>query len=243
MVGAVHGIGQGLDGAIHNATADGIKQVESNAEAAATKAMESSSAVTEYTHIPLKDPNKADEHLQEFKENLLKKAQSFSEENTVDKMADDLMRDTDELMANNKSILTSNDDADDGAVDLLVNNNEEKTPTHSLDSLKTTSPEPEIEKALANDESNQKRIPSPEPTMREMSAIKSTTTMASDEQQWVVRVWAKKKEIFFFTKSIPYTTHQHIYIILIYHKMQTILRYNYYYYIYYSTIIIIIIIV
>lgn len=45
----------------------------------------------------------------------------------------------------------------------------DKTPTHSLDSLKTSTPEPEIINAMLNDTS--KGGPSPKPTLKEMKSI------------------------------------------------------------------------
>lgn len=45
----------------------------------------------------------------------------------------------------------------------------DKTPTHSLDSLKTSTPEPEIINAMLNDTS--KSAPSPKPTLTEMRSI------------------------------------------------------------------------
>ncbi|XP_037024256.1 uncharacterized protein LOC119066087 [Bradysia coprophila] len=47
----------------------------------------------------------------------------------------------------------------------------EKTPTHSLDSLKTSTPEPEIINAMLNDTS--RTAPSPKPTLTEMKSIEA----------------------------------------------------------------------
>lgn len=145
----------------------------------------SETCATEFTYIPLKDPNakNVDEHLEEFKENLLKKAQSFSDD--TDKMADDLIKETEDVAreaakeTTSKAVSAATTMAQ-SIPDQLVNeviDIDDKTPTHSLDSLKTSSPEPEIEKALAND--MHKSAPSPEPTLTELSAIKAS----ADEQQ------------------------------------------------------------
>lgn len=145
----------------------------------------SDSNATEFTYIPLKDPNASnvDEHLEEFKENLLKKAQSFSDD--TDKMADDLIKETEDVVseAAKETAMTAVSAGTKMTQSIpvqLVNevtDFDDKTPTHSLDSLKTSSPEPEIEKALAND--MHKSAPSPEPTLAELSAIKA----GADEQQ------------------------------------------------------------
>lgn len=129
---------------------------------------------TEFTYIPLKDPNarNVDEHLEEFKENLLKKAQSFSDD--TDKMADDLIKETEDVVSEAAKAVSATTTMTQSIPDQLVKeltDIDDKTPTHSLDSLKTSSPEPEIEKALAND--MHKSAPSPEPTLAELSAIKA----------------------------------------------------------------------
>lgn len=139
---------------------------------------------TEFTYIPLKDPNakNVDEHLEEFKENLLKKAQSFSDD--TDKMTDDLIKETEDVVREaakeTSTAVSAATTMAQSIPDQLVKevtDIDDKTPTHSLDSLKTSSPEPEIEKALAND--MHISAPSPEPTLTELSAIKAS----ADEQQ------------------------------------------------------------
>lgn len=165
MVGAVHG----LEGSISTAT-DGAKSmvtdVENKAKTAVLSAVDS---VTEYTHIPLRDPNKMEDHLEEFKENLLKKAQSFSDD--TDKMAEDLIKETEDVI--NGGVATAENAAKE-VTSALPNNVDEKTPTHSLDSLRTSSPDPEIEKALSN---VGKTSSSPQPTFNEMSEITGMESM------------------------------------------------------------------
>lgn len=174
VVGAVHGITHGIDGALHN-TSDGVQKLESSITNQSMPSENNGDNVggTEYTYIPLKDPNNVDEHLQEFKENLLKKAQSFSDD--TDKMADDLIKETEDLV---KSTTENVESTKENILNDLNTelNNDDKTSTHSLDSLKTNSPEPEIEKALSH--SMHKSPPSPEPTLTEMSEIKGDSVPA-----------------------------------------------------------------
>ena len=170
MVGAVQGIGHGLDGAMHNA-ADGIKQAVTSGTSAVEQQTEN------IKHIPLKDPNgddttMTDEHLEEFKEILLKKTKSFSDD--TDKLADDLIKETEDIVDSTKDTVQSM--KDNVLKDVI--NNDDKTPTHSIDSLKTSSPEPEIEKAL-NKLSNISNNPSPEPTFTDINLTKS----AEEDQQ------------------------------------------------------------
>lgn len=183
VVGAVQGIGHGLDGAMHNANNE-VKKVEAAVtnlgnngitNTMKTNSDPSDTNTTEFTYIPLKDPNSSnvDEHLEEFKENLLKKAQSFSDD--TDKMADDLIKETEDVVREAAKETTAMAQSIPDKLVKEVTDIDDKTPTHSLDSLKTNSPEPEIEKALAND--MHKSAPSPEPTLAELSAIKA------DEQQ------------------------------------------------------------
>lgn len=161
VVGAVHG----LDGTVSSAT-DGAKamltDVENKAKTAVLSAVDS---VTEYTHIPLRDPNKMDDHLEEFKETLLKKAQSFSED--TDKLADDLIKETEDIVNGD---LNPAEPTTNKITASQPNTVDDKTPTHSLDSLRTSSPDPEIENALLNVD---KSSTSPQPTFNEMSEIAS----------------------------------------------------------------------
>lgn len=161
VVGAVHG----LDGSLSTATEGAkamVSDVESKAKTAVLSAVDS---VTEFTHIPLRDPNKMDDHLEEFKETLLKKAQSFSDD--TDQLADDLIKDTEDIVRGGVASAVSTANVITSSLPTIV---DDKTPTHSLDSLRTSSPDPEIENALLNVE---KSIASPQPTFNEMSEIAS----------------------------------------------------------------------
>lgn len=145
-----------------------VTDVENKATTAVLSAVDT---VTEYTHIPLRDPNKMDDHLEDFKETLLKKAQSFSDD--TDQLADDLIKDTDDII--NEEVATAVSTAKDvtSSLPTIVN---DQTPTHSLDSLRTSSPDPEIENALLN---VVKSSTSPQPTFNEMSEI--TTEYMNDK--------------------------------------------------------------
>lgn len=143
--------------------------------------MEKTESGTEYTHIPLKDTKMANvsEHLEEFKENLLRKAQSFSDD--TDKMTDDLMKETEQIGSDvthsmDESITTVKEN-------IMEPDNNNKTPTHSIDidSLKTNSPEPEIENAILND--TMVRSPSPVPTLSELKEMSKELTSTDYEKQ------------------------------------------------------------
>uniref|UniRef100_A0A182HMH6 Uncharacterized protein n=1 Tax=Anopheles arabiensis TaxID=7173 RepID=A0A182HMH6_ANOAR len=94
------------------------------------------------------------EKMENAKNDLLTKAQSFGDD--TDRMADDLMKETEELMRDAETgiahsemttRITSNED---GTIEILnLEGNAPKSPNHSIDSLQTTSPEPEIERILA----------------------------------------------------------------------------------------------
>lgn len=201
VVGAVHGIGQGLDGVLHSAT-DGAKGLATDAKARATAAVSATAdSVTEYTHIPLRDPHQMDEHLEEFKENLLKKAQSFSDD--TEQLTDDLIKDTEDVVTNTlDTVKSTTADAVDTFQTLdnkIADGNDDTTSIHSLDSLRTTSPEPEIEKALANEDTTRKLAPSPVPTFNEMKEIANDVKdnkEETNEVQWVqinIQFYLKKK--------------------------------------------------
>jgi hypothetical protein len=111
------------------------------------------------TEIPLKDSNDSDdnhlieENFENLKNEMLSKAQSAMDD--ADKIADDLIKDTEDVVR----------DAETGIVDMkneamekmdamkeeIMDEIKSKSPTHSLDSLKTSVPEPEIENLLNGD--------------------------------------------------------------------------------------------
>lgn len=108
-------------------------------------------------YIPLKGPNATmDENLEEFKKELSRKAESFSDD--TDKMVDDLMSKTEDSIENGKEVVTNmvkevDESLTNGIEDLeSMQIDLTKSPTHSVDSLINDSPEPEIEKLLSNDD-------------------------------------------------------------------------------------------
>lgn len=113
-----------------------------------------------YKHIPLKE---AGGQIEEMTSGV---AKSFKDDS--DKIADDLIKETDHIFSEaGNSVKTE-------SADILQSMKDElaaiETPIHSIaDSLKTNTPEPEIVKALANDENGSKSNPeSPKPTISEM---------------------------------------------------------------------------
>nr|XP_029730568.1 uncharacterized protein LOC109398121 isoform X1 [Aedes albopictus] len=141
---------------------------------------------SDYQIIPLKDPNKpsVDESLENMKNNLLKKAQSFSDD--TEKMADDIMKETEDLIRDaetgivdqGKDMLTRITSSEDGTIEILnLEGNSTSSPTHSIDSLKTSSPEPEIERILDNDP---QCPPTPEATMN--SLVSSSDGAATESE-------------------------------------------------------------
>ncbi|XP_055606897.1 uncharacterized protein LOC129754711 isoform X1 [Uranotaenia lowii] len=155
---------------------------------------------TDYQIIPLKDNSSSgvDENLENIKNNILKKAQSFGED--ADKMADDIMKETEDLIRDAETgivdcaseMTTRITSSEDGTIEILnLEGNETSTPTHSIDSLKTSSPEPEIERILDNEPNCP---PTPEATMNslmevapetksEPSSAESETVASAAEQQ------------------------------------------------------------
>lgn len=128
----------------------------------------------DYKIIPLKDPNKqiVDENLENIKNNILKKAQSFSDD--TEQMADDIIKETEDLIRDAETVASDSvtemttriTSSEDGTIEILnLEGNHTKTPTHSIDSLVTSSPEPEIERILDNEP---KCPPTPEATMNSM---------------------------------------------------------------------------
>ncbi|XP_021698862.1 uncharacterized protein LOC5566008 isoform X3 [Aedes aegypti] len=101
---------------------------------------------SDYQIIPLKDPKQpgVDESLENMKNNLLKKAQSFSDD--TEKMADDIMKETEDLIR----------DAETGIAD---------QGKEMLTRITSSDDEPEIERILDNDP---QCPPTPEATMNSL---------------------------------------------------------------------------
>ncbi|XP_062543875.1 uncharacterized protein LOC134211206 isoform X2 [Armigeres subalbatus] len=186
---AIHGVGEHVK--------DAVKNVASEIEGVLggkTASKDSSDHINEndlpqmnghdqdssdYKIIPLKDKQSSvDENLENFKNNLLKKAQSFGED--TEKMADDIIKDTEDLIRDAETgitdhgneMLTRITSSDDGTIEIL-----------NLE-------EPEIERILDNDPQSP---PTPEATMNslvsssdgaatESEAVDSTATVIEQVQ-------------------------------------------------------------
>lgn len=107
------------------------------------------------TKIPLKDTMEStnhmlEENLENLKNDMLTKTQSITDD--TDKMADQLMQETEDVIRDAETGMV---DMQTNAVDTIESMKNElmetmngKSPTHSIDSLKTSVPEPEIERLL-----------------------------------------------------------------------------------------------
>lgn len=156
MVGAMDNVGQGIGDLFGNGKTD-ENLTDGNLDD------------NNYKYIPLKDPKQTsvDENLENFKNDLLKKAKSFSED--ADKMADDLIKETDDVMTDAGTDLMEK--MDEMKKDIM--NDDNSTPKNSINSLGTGSPEPEIERILGNDTNPPTPVPNPDelPTTDEILTI------------------------------------------------------------------------
>ncbi|XP_053676696.1 uncharacterized protein LOC128726879 [Anopheles nili] len=113
------------------------------------------------------------ELMENMKNDLLTKAQSFGDD--TDRMADDLMKETEDLLRDAETgieMTTRITSSEDGTIEILnLEGNTARSPSRSIDSLKTTSPEPEIERILAG--------PTPDSPKATLNTL--TVPAASDE--------------------------------------------------------------
>ncbi|XP_055626097.1 uncharacterized protein LOC129768451 isoform X2 [Toxorhynchites rutilus septentrionalis] len=109
----------------------------------------------DYKIIPLKDPNKqiVDENLENIKNNILKKAQSFSDD--TEQMADDIIKETEDLIRDAETV------ASDSVTEMTTRITSSEDGTIEILNLE----EPEIERILDNEP---KCPPTPEATMNSM---------------------------------------------------------------------------
>ncbi|XP_055535472.1 uncharacterized protein LOC129724529 isoform X1 [Wyeomyia smithii] len=187
----IHEAGEHMKGAMQNVTNEitgvlgGVKKTTDHIneqDLPQTNGQNGDSA--DYKIIPLKDTkqNSVDESLENFKNNLLKKAQSFGDD--TDQMADDIIKETEDLIrdaetgiADSSTEMTTRiTSLEDGTIEILnLEGNQTYSPTHSIASLKTSSPEPEIERIL---DSEPKCPPSPEATLNSMVSSDGTAAMS-----------------------------------------------------------------
>ncbi|CAO1358149.1 unnamed protein product [Diamesa serratosioi] len=142
----------------------------------------------EMKRVPLKDTmdsanHMLDENMENIKNDMLSKAQSIGDD--ADKMTDQLIKDTEDVVRDAETGMV---DMKNGAMDAIdsmkldfIDDVTSKSPSHSIDSLKTTMPEPEIERILNGELDNPA---SPEATTNEMEnlnneAMEASMTMAS----------------------------------------------------------------
>lgn len=151
VVGAVKSIGNGVD----NLAKDVEQKIDDKLKL--TKPVESvptdENGEPLCKIIPLKDSksNSLDD-MDELK-GILNKITEEPVQSNVETVADNVVENVQKQMAEEVAEMDLND----------------KTPTHSLDSLKTSTPEPEIINAMLNDTS--RAAPSPKPTLTEMKSI------------------------------------------------------------------------
>lgn len=128
------------------------------------------------TKIPLKDTMDSTNHLLEenlenLKNEMMSKTQSIGDE--TDKIADELIKDTEDVVR----------DAETGIVDMknkamdtietmkddIMEEMNMRSPSHSVDTIQTSVPEPEIERILNGDDA----ADTPEATVNELENLKT----------------------------------------------------------------------
>lgn len=139
----------------------------------------------EMKRVPLKDTmdsanHMLEENMENFKNDMLTKAQSVGDE--TDKMTDQLIKDTEDVIRDAETGMV---DMKNGAMDTIdsmkldfIDDVTSKSPSHSIDSLKTTMAEPEIERILNGEHENPA---SPEATTNEMENLNNEAMAAAEE--------------------------------------------------------------
>ncbi|XP_058466323.1 uncharacterized protein LOC131439394 isoform X2 [Malaya genurostris] len=168
---AIHDVGEHVKGAVQNVTNEIGNVLGGGKKDLSDRINENDlpqinghdSDGSDYKIIPLKDPKQAgvDENLENMKNNLLKKAQSFGDD--ADKMADDIIKETEDLIRDAETgiadcgteITTRITSLEDGSIEIL-----------NLE-------EPEIERILDNEP---KCPPTPEATMNSLLSSEDAPT-------------------------------------------------------------------
>ncbi|CAG9800759.1 unnamed protein product [Chironomus riparius] len=131
------------------------------------------------TKIPLKDPDMdeesenhlIEENLENLKNEMMSKAQNVVDE--TDKITDELIKDTEDVIRDAETGIVDlkNDmmEKTDAMKDEVMDEIKSKSPTHSIDSLKTSVAEPEIE-TLLNGDAEDNPV-SPEATVGELENL------------------------------------------------------------------------
>ncbi|XP_055687564.1 titin isoform X2 [Lutzomyia longipalpis] len=172
VVGTMHGMGQDLESALK-----GGKEENKGDDLMVED-------LTESKYIPLKEPNGLMENLEERKTEMMKRVQSLSDE--ADKMADELIKETEDVITDGVEDVASKvqnglegaKDAVEDAVKEIADEVADKTPVHSIDSLKTGTPEPELERILETNEDT--KSPSPKPTLMQLEDLEVEPSAPSE---------------------------------------------------------------
>lgn len=207
MVGAVHGIGQGLDGVMHTA-ADGVKSIGSTLSSGVGGLTESGTEYTHIPLKVPEDGANLDEFKEKLLmkvesidademaggaaaadvdalDALLAESESVAADGSGGDNGDDGTKtptpnDAKHTANNAPQPPQQPDDDSAGIIANVANADPNKTPTHSIDSLRTSSPDPEIEMALSNvDAATRRNGPSPVPTINELSELDKAANAAA----------------------------------------------------------------
>lgn len=126
------------------------------------------------TKIPLKDTmdngnHLLEENLENLKNEMMNKVQSVSEE--TDKITDELIKDTEDVIRDAETGMVDMKNSAEETIESVKNDIMESvnmsSPSHSIETIQTSVPEPEIEKLLNGDD-----VPtSPEATVNELENL------------------------------------------------------------------------
>ena len=126
------------------------------------------------TKIPLKDTTDNSNHLLEenlenLKNEMMSKAQSVSDE--TDKITDELIKDTEDVIRDAETGMVDMKNSAEDTIESMKNDLMESvimtSPSHSIDTIQTSVPEPEIENLLNGDDTPD----SPEATVNELENL------------------------------------------------------------------------
>lgn len=181
IVSTVSNVGHGIEDIFHQKKTQAVETIQEETNEMTEAINNEMDAVKD---MPVNVLNSIDENIEDVKDDLLKKAKSFSDD--TEEMADKLMKETEDIV--NDTINVGNDTIDmvNDNIDMTkesVETSIEKFKTElgdihesrkdlktpgSIISFKTGSPEPELQR-IHNDEI--RRTPTPEPTLSEMMKL------------------------------------------------------------------------
>ncbi|KFB35087.1 AGAP005328-PA-like protein [Anopheles sinensis] len=203
---AIHDVGEHVKEAVQNVThelenvlgggkktekSDHINENDQAAMANGHGEGDDPSSNTDYQIIRLKGSKQNSveetELMENMKNDLMTKAQSIGDD--TDRLADDLIKETEELMRDAETGIAHHEmttritSAEDGTIEILnLEGNAPNSPNHSNDSLKTTSPEPEIERILAAGAEADRAPDSPKATLHSLAVPASEATRAGKDE-------------------------------------------------------------